>query len=394
MGRPLFLIAAAAAASSSATAAPPGARADGATLLSAPPAFYPRAASCVNADGRPLALAVVEAPTGAERRLALLRRVAERNATAPEAWAATGAAIASAPARADVDLANGFLLQLANGALLCAYRHHDGNGTARTFRIAVSRSLDYGATWAPLAIIAEGPVGLWEPYLVTFPSDDAGTVRVFYSAELTNGGEQDVVAQTSRDGGATWGAVDVRLHTPGSRNGMPGVVELADGSLFLVFEGFWSAAGWGHFTVNSLRSFDGGLTWVQPLVIHEPSSPAWNSGSPQVAICPQTAKIVVVFMSNEPLPPSSAGSPRERGGLSWPDGAHLGLVSARLNASNVSAPLSFPSSAGVIPTDTTIFWPSLLLDVLGDGPFVFSLRAAYQGASGSAFLSENTLCID
>ena len=315
----------------------------------------------------------------------LLRRTAEANATTNETWAATGAVIASAPADNATDLANGFLLQLApSGVLLCAYRHHDGVGAQRVFRIAVSRSTDFGATWSPLAVIFAGPVGVWEPFLQQLAAEASNVVHVYYSAELTNGGEQDVVRQTSADAGVTWSSVDVRLHAPNSRNGMPGVAELADGSLLCVFEGFGSA-GWGHFQVHAMRSFDLGATWSQPIVVHAPASSTYNSGSPQVAVCPQTSKIVVVFMSDEPLPQAAA----------WPDGAHIGVVSARLNTTNVSSPLVFPATAGFIPTPATVFWPSLLLDALGTkGEIEFSLRAAFQGADGAAYITRNTLCID
>ena len=368
---------------------PSAARADDSPVQLAPaPAGYPRAASCVDAAGAPLALAVVEAPLGDLRRLVLLRRVAEANATANESWAATGAVVASAPSAPDVDLANGFLLQLApSGAILCAYRHHDGSGAQRVFRIAVSRSNDFGATWAPLAVVTAGPVGVWEPFLMQLAGDAGDMVHVYYSAEITNGGEQDVVRQTSTDGGATWSADDVRLHTAGSRNGMPGVAQLADGSLLCVFEGFGSA-GWNHFQVHSMRSFDNGATWSQPVVVHAPTSSAFNSGSPQVAVCPQTGKIVVVFMSDEPLPPAETRA-------AWPDGAHIGVVSARLNPANISTPLVFPASADVVPTPSTVYWPSLLLDALGTkGSIEFSLRVAFQGNDGAAYITRNTLCID
>jgi len=362
---------------------------DAPTLLAPAPAFYPRAASCVDAAGAPLALAVAEAPTASLRRLVLLRRVAEANATVNESWAATGAVVASAPADSDVDLANGFLLQLASGAILCAYRHHDGNGSARVFRIAVSVSRDFGASWAPLAVVTSGATGVWEPFLFAYSGDAAIVVHVYYAAELTNGGEQDIVRQTSSDGGATWAAIDVRLHTPGSRNGMPGVAELFDGSLFSIYEGFGSN-GWGHFQVHAMRSFDAGATWGQEIVVHAPASSQFNSGSPQVAVCPQTGKIVAVYMNDEPPPPG--GSPLR---AAWPDGARIGVSSARLNATNASEPLVFPAAAGIVPTPSTALWPSLLLDALGTkGDIEISLRVAYQGSDGSSYLSANTLCID
>jgi hypothetical protein len=95
------------------------------------------------------------------------------------------------------------------------------------YRIALAASVDGGATWAPRAVVAEGPTGLWEPCLYL---TSAGGLRVAYSAELANGGEQDIVQRGSPDGGRTWGPPQVVAHTPGSRNGMPGVARLGDGS--------------------------------------------------------------------------------------------------------------------------------------------------------------------
>ena len=343
--------------------------------IAPPPAYYPRLLGGNNITGSPLAIGVVEAPTDAEKRLVMVRRTG----LAPQESWAVAETVVSVPFAADVDLSNGYLLALPSGVLLCAYRHHNGTGADRVFRIQVSASSDIGVTWAQLATVTSGPVGVWEPLLFQFSSDDAQTVQIYYSAELTNLGEQDVVRQTSTDGGKTWGAVDARIHTPGSRNGMPGVVEVADGSAVIVFEGFWGPFGWNHFTVQSCRSFDRGATWIQCGILHAPTSSDFNSGSPQVAMCPGTTKIVAVFMTSDP---SSSGS-------AWPDGAHIGIVSGHLNATNITAPIVFPSTASVVPTATTAYWPATFYDEAQQ-----SLRVSYNPPDSSAQLTINTECID
>ena len=331
------------------------------TSIAPPPAFYPR---LLGSAGAAPALAVVEAPTADTRRLVLVARTDARADTGVP----TGAVVAAAPAANSTDLANGFLLRLTDGRLLCAYRHHDGDGAARVFRIALVASADSGATWGAETVVAAGPTGVWEPFLL----ERGGSVHIFYAAELTNGGEQDIVRRSSDDGGATWSAVDARVHTAGSRNGMPGVAALADGSLFAVFEGFWGPAGWGHFTVNGARSFDGGATWPQRGIVHAPADPSANAGSPQVAVCADAQTVVVVFMSSEAA----------HRGAAWPDSAHVSLVSATLNASNASAPLAFSSQPATVPTGGDALWPSLFVDAARAG----ATRAAWQTAAGAAEL--------
>jgi hypothetical protein len=345
-------------------------------LISSAPAYYPRLARVSPPSGAAFTAAVVEKPTAAARRLVFLAAAADGswNSSAP------GAVIASAPAAADgsVDLGNGFLLQLPNGTILCAYRHHDGAGAARTFRLQLAASHDLGASWALAATITSGPVGVWEPFLFRAAADGPQAVRVFYSAELTNGGEQDIVAQASADGGASWAAPFGRLHTPFSRNGMPGVAELPDASLLLVCEGFWGAAGWGHFTVNSARSFDGGRSWQQRSVVHAPPAGA-NAGSPQVALCGGAAPAAcAVFMSSE-----GGGG----GGAPWPGGAHAAALCAPLDGGAAAVPWARAGAPRAVAAATaTIFWPSLLADAAG------ALRAAYQGDDAASYEAEGSLC--
>ena len=336
-----------------------------ASTLAPPPAFYPRLLS----PASPLApLAVFEDRNATHLRLVISSRTAPPPA---EAWAPLSVA-ASAPAADGVDLANGHLLQLPSGALLCAYRHHDNSGPwgARVFRIQVSESTDSGATWHPLATVAEGPTGVWEPFLFRASGDAPGAVRVFYSAELTNGGEQDIVARGSGDGGATWGGDATRVHTAGSRNGMPGVAELADGSLLLVMEGFWGPHGWGAFTVNAARSFDGGASWPQRQLVHSPAAGS-NAGSPQVVAVGGGGGACVCYMTSEP----PAG-----GGGAWPGNARLAAV--RGAGGNASAPLAWGAPAGVPTLSATALWPS----------FFSGARVAYQTEEGGAAVADGAAC--
>lgn len=361
-------------------------------LISPAPAYYPRTIVLRNTTH----FAVVEKPLGNYSRLVL---VAQLNSNGSQPWAEQ--AVIAQDNTSGVDLANGFLLELEDGALLCAYRHHVWNGSSRVYRIQLSASSDGGRSWALKSTIWSGDTGVWEPYLYTH-SLTPHIVRVLYSLELTNGGEQDIVQQESSDGGSTWGSISLRIHTKGSRNGMPGAVELADGSILFVFEGFWGA-GWGHFTVNSVRSLDGGQTWTDAAVIYAPPV-ASNAGSPQVGVC-RSGAIWVVFMCNRrtvataapPYPtqarPRPASTRLAEPTPRWPDGAHIWACRSSLNTTRPlqplqwSAPQLLPSPDPTAPTDTAL-WPSLL-HTPAPSPL---LALVYQTAGGAAVMSADSLC--
>jgi hypothetical protein len=387
-----------------------------ATLLSAQPAYYPVPFLVTNGSAL-TAYATMEKPTGATRRISLL----VRNDTGGGGggggegegpWAFVADVVTDATP--GVDLANGFCVQTPADwypGLVCAYRHHvpaPGGGTQ--YRLRVSRSGDGGATWAVAGTITQGAVGVWEPFLYLARSPAGGRLlRVVYAGELTNGGEQDIVQRESADGGATWGPVTARIHTPGSRNGMPGVAALPDGSLVVVMEGFWTGV-WGAFTVGLARSFDGGATWGQRTLVHAPPAGSnCHAGAPKVAVCPPPspgagpATVVVGFMDDEP----ADGSGRCPAVSVWPSNATLALKAAVVDASNASAPLNFTGSPLVrVPTVApTAVWPALFADVTADGAAgpasagAGALRIAYQSPGDGpqapppgAYLSDGSLC--
>lgn len=360
------------------------------TLIAPTPAYYPRLALLRQQGVVTTALAAVQSPQGPNNRLILYNRSYAANET--EVW--NFVSVIAQYSGNNVDLANSFLYQLPNETLLCAYRHHDdtGPGGQRVYRIQLSASHDYGQTWSFLSTVVEGPIGVWEPFLFSW-SGNSSVLQVTYSAELTNGGEQDIVFHHSTDGGATWSSVMSRLHTPLSRNGMPGVVEVgapfwpgAAASLVVVFEGFWTLT-WSHFTVNYARSFDGGITWPEYGIVHAPSVlSGWCSGSPQIGYCPGTGKLSVVYMSNE----------NGNSSIPWPAGAHISLISTRPPATP-GAPLNWTAAGhpGVVPTLTpTAFWPSFFLDYYDDPAPEYSLRVAYQCSDGGAGITDSTSCVD
>ena len=224
--------------------------------------------------------------------------------------------------RLGVDLANCNLAQLPSGRILASYRHHvpvTGGGAEnppKHYAIEVSASDDNGTEWTPLSTVVSGPVGMWEPFLwpPTASSHGGGdnVIWAAYSQELTNGGLQSIVWQRSTDQGASWAAPltisDGRQHR--SRDGMPGITRLGDGSLLLVFEGHWDfffhnrTESRRHFSVQARQSQNEGATWSDGGVIFSPpdGSKGINAGAPQViASAGESGEFFVSFMTDEEL---------------------------------------------------------------------------------------------
>lgn len=343
------------------------------TPIAAAPAFYPRVIA--NANGS--AYAAVERPTTSARRIIFLTRP-----SLDVAWEEVG--VVAEDSDTSADLANPHVWQ-RDGLLLCAFRHHSTPpGGERVYRIEVATSNDGGRSWGSPVVVTAGATGVWEPFLFSHSDDAPNTVRAFYAAEITNGGEQDIVERVSIDAGKSWGADVARLHTAGSRNGMPGAAQLQDGSVVVVFEAFLPGA-WGAYVVNSARSFDRCASFPQQALVHVPPRGTGDAGSPQIAVDPRIgSRAIAVYMSNEPVSEVASGLVRAASGVRWPDGAHVGVMEAYINATDPLAPLQWgPTPTKVLPlATTTAFWPSLFVEGGNRGVF-----GVYQGGDSAAYIA-------
>eukprot|EP00041_Stephanoeca_diplocostata_P011075 m.179954 g.179954 ORF g.179954 m.179954 type:complete len:307 (+) comp18401_c1_seq6:224-1144(+) len=145
-------------------------------------------------------------------------------------WTAIGIVVKDE--RLGVDLANCVLHELQNGTLLAAYRHHTGcaseTDVCTRYALEVSVSYDKGISWHPLSTVVAGSVGMWEPFFfethgaaveanastasgtlregVEALSQNATSIWIAYSQELTNGGLQSIVWQKTTDRGLSWHA--------------------------------------------------------------------------------------------------------------------------------------------------------------------------------------------
>jgi len=259
------------------------------------------------------------------------------------------------------DLANPDLYQLPNGRLLCAFRHHTIHPNKPIiYRIEVCYTDDM-QNWNFLGTVeaytTSSKVGIWEPFLFQIPNNN--NLYCAYAKELSTG-EQNIVARVSVDGGANWGGEFIISHTSGSRDGMPTVTTLNDGSLLAVFEGFWSGT-WGKFTVNIRRSFDQGRTWEQPQIIHQ-SPQSHNSGAPWATKL-SNGLVVVTFMTDEDW----------TGSQNWPQYASIKLL------------IGNPGSGGITWSDLQLiaspssFWPSIYSWTL-DKLLLVSYNSVYRTA--------------
>lgn len=136
--------------------------------------------------------------------------------------------------------------------------------------------------------------------------------------------EQNIVWQLTQDNGTSWTAPLVVAHNAGSRNGMPGLARLQNGSLIVVgtqlyrelmtlerphhtsertppphlhqvFEGFYEQ--WGDFSVSYALSHDLGRTWINRQKIYDPPGAAM-AGAPQVAV-DASGRVYASCMTND-----------------------------------------------------------------------------------------------
>lgn len=113
--------------------------------------------------------------------------------------------------------------QLADGTLLVGLnpRPDAPYTTDRRFGIEVLRSTDLGQTWSkPIPVHYASHLwddGCWEPSFLQLPS---GEVQCYYSVELPNCNDQEIMISRSFDNGLTWGKAERVSYRAGYRDGM------------------------------------------------------------------------------------------------------------------------------------------------------------------------------
>ncbi|KJJ29375.1 BNR/Asp-box repeat domain protein [Aspergillus flavus AF70] len=216
--------------------------------------------------------------------------------------------------RGEGDVDNVFLLEVAPGTVLGAFRNHDiGPHGPTYFRITVCRSTDAGRSWHFLSQAAEkgAPNGIWEPFMRL---GRQGEVQLTYSLEFAHNNQSTMMVQ-SFDGGATWTQPRC-LHgdCDALRDGMNGIAPTWDNgreALVMIFE----TTSFGTFNLEALISYDDGQTWGWRHRVYVPPQ-GHNAGAPQIASFAD-GSLAVIFMTDE-----------DHNEVSWTQNASIKVVFA------------------------------------------------------------------
>lgn len=208
---------------------------NGAVVEVASSGAYLRASSVVFPDGTSGLVGGYTDTSGSDKIL----QVVQSNSSG-QSWELVGS-VASGPS-ATQELDNPFPLQIESpgGRILYAFRNHDkdaATGDYTYYRITVSYSDDFGASWLYLSQVAERAAtatnnGLWEPFLRL--ANDGTTIQCYYSSEDA-ADDQNSLMKYSTDGGSTWSdEVAVSGQSVTSRDGMTGVAVVSGDTLMSV----------------------------------------------------------------------------------------------------------------------------------------------------------------
>ena len=210
--------------------------------------------------------------------------------------------------------ANANIVVLKDGSYMVAFRAHTAGSSFDTFyssiRYCISR--DGGKTWSGDTIVAEnthvGPefTGFWEPHML-YVKD--GKLAMYYASDCIGGDavgypfvedmeKQHIIVhlydQTTERFGEPIIASNGNDHK--SRDGMPVVCELSDGSYAMVIESS-IMKGTHPFIIQMLFSEDG-INWSEPKNIWVPDGFDHYSGAPFIVTLPD-GRIAVSFQGTE-----------------------------------------------------------------------------------------------
>lgn len=211
--------------------------------------------------------------------------------------------------------ANASVFSWAEDKLICGCRAHtagkaeDINSFYTSIQVFISH--DNGDSWRHLTTVIEDIVtkenfsGFWEPEFELLPD---GRLAIYYANDCVGGSNPDypyvpskksqhIIAHIWDDEKRQFGkpliASNGTEHT--SRDGMPGLCRLSDGSYAMVIE---SNADKNYiFTIKILFSKDG-LNFSEPRYIDIPSKPGLYSGAPWIDLLPD-GRVAVSFQTTD-----------------------------------------------------------------------------------------------
>lgn len=147
------------------------------------------------------------------------------------------------------------MIQLEDGTLLMGINPRPSQPYTedRPFSIDVIRSTDNGKTWSDMIRVHTashiGEDGCWEPAFLELPS---GEVHCYFSLELVNSNDQQIMMSRSYDKGLTWTPAQRVSYRQGSRDGMPVAILTDNGEIVVTIEDN-GQPGYRGFRATSFR---------------------------------------------------------------------------------------------------------------------------------------------
>lgn len=206
--------------------------------------------------------------------------------------------------------ANPFVTE--NGDILVSYRAHTSGENYKSFysSIRVNISRDNGATWELFDIVAENThagtefTGFWEPHIVYIKD---GKLAIYYASDCIGGSAvnypfvssmkyQHIIMHIYDEEAKKFGNPIIASNGENhkSRDGMPVVSVLSDGSYVMVIEAN-NESGY-VFTIKMLFSEDG-ITWSSPKLVAKSPETGYYCGAPYVALLPD-GRIAVSYQGD------------------------------------------------------------------------------------------------
>lgn len=171
------------------------------------------------------------------------------------------------------NIANGQVVQLKDGTLLCAYRV-----IGQTKEIEISRSSDDGKTWSYLSTVASAPQGVWEPFLYL---NSDGQLQCFFSSEAFNQEYPQVIEmKRSSDSGKSWSRGIIVSANKHSRDGMATVATMNhEQKMFMTFEATDSI---NPFIIRFMTADGDGGQWSTRKLLYQPENWSKLASAPYV----------------------------------------------------------------------------------------------------------------
>lgn len=198
--------------------------------------------------------------------------------------------------------------QLADGTLLVGLNPRPDKPYTpdRKFGIRVLRSTDLGKSWSKPIFVHDASHmwddGCWEPSFLQLPS---GEVQCFYSVELPNCGDQEIMISRSFDNGLTWSTAERVCYRKGFRDGMATAIITDAQEIVGIIEDFGHQEGiWSpRATTFRCKLADNWRNWVdagssnRQMIFERAEDKRFNSAAPYIRKLPN-GETIASWMGN------------------------------------------------------------------------------------------------